>query len=42
VLATEAEGRVGEVVAAIERLTDVKVLNLPKLDEYYIGLKVDA
>jgi DNA-binding Lrp family transcriptional regulator len=42
VLATEAGGRVGEVVAAIERLTDVKVLNLPKLDEYYIGLKVDA
>lgn len=42
VLATEAEGQAGKVIAAIEALTDVKVLNLPKLKEYFIGMKVEA
>lgn len=42
VLATETEARTLEVIAEIERLTGVKVLNLPKLDEYFIGMKVEA
>ena len=42
VLATETEADVARVIAAIEGLTDIKVLNLPKLEEYFIGLKVEA
>lgn len=42
VLATEAEARAAHAIADIEGLTGVKVLNLPKLDEYFIGLKVEA
>ncbi|MCB1380613.1 MAG: Lrp/AsnC family transcriptional regulator [Alphaproteobacteria bacterium] len=42
VLATESTERTGEVIAEIERLTDVKVLNLPKQEEYFIGLRVEA
>jgi DNA-binding Lrp family transcriptional regulator len=42
VLATETEADIGRIIAEIERLTDIKVLNLPKLEEYFIGLKVDA
>jgi siroheme decarboxylase len=42
VLATEALERVDDVLGEIERLTDIKVLNLPKLEEYFIGMKVEA
>jgi siroheme decarboxylase len=42
VLATETPERVGDVVTAIERLTNIKVLNLPKQEEYFVGMKVDA
>ncbi len=42
VLATEKEEQVAPILAEIERLTEIKVLNLPKLDEYYIGLRVKA
>ena len=42
VLATETEARVAEVCTEIERLTDIKVLDLPKLEEYFIGFKVEA
>ncbi len=42
VLATETEARTLEVIGEIERLTGVKVLNLPKLEEYFIGMKVEA
>ncbi len=42
VVATENEGQLSGVIAKIERLTGVKVLNLPKLDEYFIGMKVEA
>lgn len=42
VLATESPERTLEVNAEIERLTGVKVLNLPKLDEYFVGMKVEA
>jgi DNA-binding Lrp family transcriptional regulator len=42
VLATENQQRIDEVIAGIERLTGIKVLNLPKLDEYFIGLRIEA
>jgi DNA-binding Lrp family transcriptional regulator len=42
VLATETPERVVEVLDEIERLTDIKALNLPKHEEYFIGMKVDA
>jgi DNA-binding Lrp family transcriptional regulator len=42
VLATETPERIGEVLNEIERLTNVKVLNLPKQEEYFIGMKVEA
>lgn len=42
VLATEDPERVAAVLGEIERLTGVKVLNLPKQDEYFIGMKVQA
>lgn len=42
VLATETPGRADDVITKIEELTGVKVLNLPKLDEYFIGMRVDA
>lgn len=42
VLATEQPERVDAVLEDIEYLTGVKVLNLPKLDEYFIGLRVEA
>ena len=42
VLATETTERADEVIASIEHLTGVKVLNLPKLEEYFIGMRVEA
>jgi len=42
VLATESEADIDRTIREIESLTDIKVLNLPKLEEYFIGLKVDA
>jgi DNA-binding Lrp family transcriptional regulator len=42
VLATETTERANTVIADIEHLTGVKVLNLPKLEEYFIGMRVEA
>ena len=42
VLATEAPERIGAVIEAIERATGYPVLNLPKLDEYFVGLQLAA
>jgi DNA-binding Lrp family transcriptional regulator len=42
VLATETEVRITEVISEIEQLTEIKVLNLPKLHEFYIGMRVEA
>lgn len=39
VLATETPGRIPEVLAEIERLTGHRVYDMPKLDEYYVGLR---
>lgn len=42
VLATERPERVGEVIGDIERATGLKVHNLPKLEEFYVGLRFEA
>ena len=42
VLATETPERIHEVIAAIERATGYKVYNLPKLEEFYVGLRFEA
>ena len=40
VLATEAPQKIEEVNRDIEQRTGLKVFNMPKLDEYYIGLQL--
>ncbi len=42
VLATESPEKIHEVNADIEKRIGLKVFNMPKLDEYYIGLKLTA
>lgn len=42
VLATEDPERVDEVIAEIERCSGYRVYNMPKLDEYFVGLKFDV
>lgn len=42
VVATEKPEQIPMVIAEIECMTGIKVLNLPKLDEYFVGLKVEA
>jgi len=42
VLATETPEKIHEVNSDIENRTGLKVFNMPKLDEYYIGLKLTA
>lgn len=41
VLATESRPRIDEVNAEIEQLTGYAVYNMPKLEEFYIGLELD-
>ncbi|WP_457664770.1 Lrp/AsnC family transcriptional regulator [Thiolapillus sp.] len=38
VLATETPERIGEVVKEIEKLTSYPVYNMPKQEEFYVGL----
>ncbi len=40
VLATETPQKIEEVNRDIEQRTGLKVFNMPKLDEYYIGLQL--
>ncbi len=42
VLATETPERIDEVVAEIEKVTGYRVYNLPKKDEYFVGLKFEV
>lgn len=42
VLATEDDAAAAGVIARIECLTGLRVLNLPKLEEYFVGMRVDA
>jgi DNA-binding Lrp family transcriptional regulator len=42
VLATESPQRIDEVIGEIERLTGLTVFNMPKEQEFFIGLRFDA
>lgn len=42
VLAVERPERIGEVIREIEAATGLPVLPLPKLDEYFVGLRIEA
>jgi len=42
VLATEAPERIGKVIAEIERETGYRVYNMPKLEEFFVGLRLEA
>lgn len=42
VLATETPERIGEVIAEIEARTGLRVFNLPKEKEYFVGLRLEA
>ncbi len=42
VLATETPERINDVIAAIEEETGCKVFNLPKQEEFFVGLRFEA
>lgn len=42
VLATEASARITEVIAEIEAETGLMVFNMPKREEFFIGLRFEA
>ncbi len=42
VLATETPEEIPAVIAAIERETSYRVYNMPKLEEFYVGIKFEA
>lgn len=42
VLATETPARIGEVIAEIEARTGLRVFNLPKEAEYFVGLRLEV
>lgn len=42
VLATEIPGRIAEVIADIENKTGYTVYNMPKEEEFFVGLKLEA
>ncbi len=42
VVGTESPGRIGEVLAAIETQTGLKVYDFPKLREFFVGLRFEA
>ncbi len=42
VLATETPERIHDVITVIEGETGCKVINLPKLEEFYVGLRFEA
>ena len=42
VLATETPDEIKHTISEIERLTGLPVFNMPKQQEFYVGLKLDA
>jgi DNA-binding Lrp family transcriptional regulator len=42
VLATETPQRIAQVIAEIERLTDLPVYDMPKIEEFFVGLRLEA
>lgn len=42
VLATETPSRIGEVIGEIEKATGYPVYNMPKLEEFFVGLRFEV
>ena len=42
VIATETPEQIHSVIAAIEHQTGLTVYNMPKINEYFVGLKLEA
>lgn len=42
VIGAESQERVTETIDAIELATGLEVINLPKLEEFYVGLKLEV
>lgn len=42
VLATDTPARIGEVIEEIEGGTGLRVFNMPKIEEFFLGLRFDA
>jgi hypothetical protein len=42
VLATETPARINEVIDEIEKATGYSVYNMPKLEEFFVGLRFEA
>jgi DNA-binding Lrp family transcriptional regulator len=42
VLATEAPERIDQVIGEIEKAAGYRVYNMPKLEEFYVGLRFEA
>lgn len=42
VLATETPERINEVIGEIERVTGYPVHNMPKIEEFFVGLRFEA
>jgi DNA-binding Lrp family transcriptional regulator len=42
VIGVDSPARIIETIDAIERSTGLDVVNLPKLEEFYVGLKLEA
>jgi len=42
VIATEQPERLTQVIVEIEQQTGLQVYNMPKINEYFVGLKLEA
>jgi len=42
VIATETSEQIQSTITAIEQQTDLTVYNMPKINEYFVGLKLEA
>ena len=42
VIATETPEQIQQTIAAIEKKTGLRVYNMPKINEYFVGLKLEA
>lgn len=42
VIATETPGQIRQTITAIEQQTGLTVHNMPKINEYFVGLKLEA
>ncbi len=42
VIGADSQAGVAETIGAIEQATGLDVINLPKLEEFYVGLKLEA